>query len=545
MQLSANWSGAANTPLDYELGTVYGPIVGLAQSMAPVVQGSSFANATVDGFTPFGTDGATALSNCFEQERSYFNELKIVNSGAVALDIGCGGLFNTAQNSGPWENIEIGYPTAYGPNVVLNPVAATVSSVASTPVIYNQFYPGRSGLAIYTFSTVPTPAPARGQKIVCTGVANGTSHSTVFNGVWRVIDQITPQSVLVYLALPNLTNATSDSAGAGGSCLFYSSVVTLGNSPWYKSRGVRGITANPANFGYVANKPATYNGTPASNNLLSDFDIAGGAACNLQQAFAQGADVGYVIGEIGMVRGCNLFNIAGGLSTTVTYISNQFASAALSAGGFGGFTGSCIFGNWGNGSFGVGNSLLNIVDAFAGNSIPYGTSGNGNPDIPLYCLDTYGYPAIIVANTGVATPPTITNGNVFGKEGIQIYNNSTTPQFKAQGSNGQIFNNECLSSTASTGTPSPAACGGSSTGKVAIPASQTTYQVNTSAITASSLVFIDQITDNSGLPNSPTCGSTTVGLSPVLTLSRTAGTDFVLTISSVAQVTCFEYWIVN
>lgn len=85
----------------------------------------------------------------------------------------------------------------------------------------------------------------------------------------------------------------------------------------------------------------------------------------------------------------------------------------------------------------------------------------------------------------------------------------------------------------------PAACGSASAGMITIPASQTTYTVNTTTVTANSEIFIQQARDNSGLPSSPTCSSS--ANNPIQS-ARSAGTSITLT---VASVTCIKYWIVN
>ena len=113
------------------------------------------------------------------------------------------------------------------------------------------------------------------------------------------------------------------------------------------------------------------------------------------------------------------------------------------------------------------------------------------------------------------------------------------------GPGSQGVNTACYAGGAS-GTASPAACGNATVGKIAIPASQTTYTVNTASIAANSIfIVLRQTTDNAGLSGSPTCGSTAV-LPTISQTSRTAGTSFTISgLSSVAQVTCFEWQFVN
>lgn len=92
-----------------------------------------------------------------------------------------------------------------------------------------------------------------------------------------------------------------------------------------------------------------------------------------------------------------------------------------------------------------------------------------------------------------------------------------------------------------TGTASPAACSSAAAGAVAIPASQTTYVVNTTAVTANSHIIVQQITDNSGI-STATCGT---GVTAPLQSTRTAATSFTISLTSVASVTCIQYWIVD
>jgi len=92
------------------------------------------------------------------------------------------------------------------------------------------------------------------------------------------------------------------------------------------------------------------------------------------------------------------------------------------------------------------------------------------------------------------------------------------------------------------GTISPAACGAAPTGMIAVPPSQTSYTIDTKAVTANSEIFIQQMTDNSGLPSSPSCSSSPVA---PMQASRAAAGSFTFTLSSIGSVTCFKYWIVN
>jgi hypothetical protein len=92
-----------------------------------------------------------------------------------------------------------------------------------------------------------------------------------------------------------------------------------------------------------------------------------------------------------------------------------------------------------------------------------------------------------------------------------------------------------------TGTVSPAECLQAQSGVIAIPALQTTYTVNTNAVTANSQIIVQQTTDNTEIP-SATCNPGAIA--PMVT-SRTIGTSFTISLNSVAAVACFEYTIVD
>jgi hypothetical protein len=91
-------------------------------------------------------------------------------------------------------------------------------------------------------------------------------------------------------------------------------------------------------------------------------------------------------------------------------------------------------------------------------------------------------------------------------------------------------------------TDSPSSCGSAPVGVFAVPPNQNTYTVNTTAVTSNSRIHIQQITDNTDIPSSPTCSAT---LANPLLSGRTAGTSFTFALTLVAATTCFEYWMEN
>ncbi len=90
---------------------------------------------------------------------------------------------------------------------------------------------------------------------------------------------------------------------------------------------------------------------------------------------------------------------------------------------------------------------------------------------------------------------------------------------------------------------SPARCSSAASGAIVVPGRTTTYTVMTTAVTASSRVFLSPTTDPSNLPLNPNCVAPASG--PVVQSSRVAGTSFTFSLPRTSGATCFNYWIVN
>jgi hypothetical protein len=87
---------------------------------------------------------------------------------------------------------------------------------------------------------------------------------------------------------------------------------------------------------------------------------------------------------------------------------------------------------------------------------------------------------------------------------------------------------------------SPAACGDAKHG-VFVASSVTTYMVDSTAVGNNSRIFIQQVSDNTGIPSAPTCATTS---NPAIVSARSVGTSFTIALPSLATA-CYEYWIVN
>lgn len=95
--------------------------------------------------------------------------------------------------------------------------------------------------------------------------------------------------------------------------------------------------------------------------------------------------------------------------------------------------------------------------------------------------------------------------------------------------------------------PSVAACTAAPAGafSCATAASGTTCQVNTTAVTANSVIIVQQVVSE-GTRLSVTCNTASVLPATPLLLSKSAGASFTLTMGTITtNPGCFDYWIIN
>jgi len=132
------------------------------------------------------------------------------------------------------------------------------------------------------------------------------------------------------------------------------------------------------------------------------------------------------------------------------------------------------------------------------------------------------------------------NANLFDDGGNTWTNSATLINVLS----GKYIGGYSTSFNCAVNSASPAACGFAASGVFAIPTTTTSYTINTIAVTANSRIFLEDLTDNTGIPSAPTCTSVTgFGLAQIT--SRVAGTSFTISLPSTAGTTCFNYWIVN
>ena len=88
-------------------------------------------------------------------------------------------------------------------------------------------------------------------------------------------------------------------------------------------------------------------------------------------------------------------------------------------------------------------------------------------------------------------------------------------------------------------TVSPAACGNAWVGSFVVPTTTTTYTVNTTEVTANSVIAIEARTFAGNLPSTPTCVAPASSLYYVSAV--TAGTSFTITLPSTSGTVCFSF----
>lgn len=132
--------------------------------------------------------------------------------------------------------------------------------------------------------------------------------------------------------------------------------------------------------------------------------------------------------------------------------------------------------------------------------------------------------------------------------GLDFSANSSTQTLGRSGQNwGNIFSNAYSTGSNCSSSASPAVCGSAVAGSFVIAAAATTVTVNTTAVTASSQIFIQPDT-TLGTKLSVTCNTaTTVQNDEAKVSARSAGTSFQVTATGpfTTNPGCFSYLIIN
>jgi hypothetical protein len=289
-----------------------------------------------------------------------------------------------------------------------------------------------------------------------------------------------------------------------------------------------GITAaTGANTIANANNPQTW-------NWAQTTDAQDGIAFGETSAATGGTLTGGLANQADVAISTATNSTATPLEVTQGTLSGSVATPAMQ-----------IEATWNNGATTFNGFLMNVTDtARGGASCMFKiTSLDGN----TFCVDaaenlvthdTYVDGLLTIGGGGPGSPGD--TGLSRESAGVVDFGNGT------QGNvTGTIKPAKYATGTnCAVNSVSPAACASAASGVFAIPASQTTYTVNTTAVTANSRIFLQPVTDNTGIPSAPTCVSPSV-TADTTQASRVAGTSFTITLSTIASITCYNYWIVN
>lgn len=159
-----------------------------------------------------------------------------------------------------------------------------------------------------------------------------------------------------------------------------------------------------------------------------------------------------------------------------------------------------------------------------------------------------GVPAAAVAGDAFAARTATSGSMYFGTDGGSVLRNfNQWIYFGTSGASSTSiaqYGRYATDTVCAVNTASPGACGTAASGTVVVPTLTTTYTVNTTAVTSTSIIFLQPRTDNTGLPGPPTCATLAVS-AVIMPSSRVAGTSFTFSIPSTTGTTCISYHILN
>jgi hypothetical protein len=167
------------------------------------------------------------------------------------------------------------------------------------------------------------------------------------------------------------------------------------------------------------------------------------------------------------------------------------------------------------------------------------SNNTGLVNCNVYRTESTGTPSSL-GYIGTITP--CFQGATFNDTGIAATTSDTGPASNVSGSlSGFTYrsNTNCK-----VNSSSPGACGSSAAGTVVVPTTTTSYTIDTTAITASSEIFLQYTTDATGLASSPTCVAPAT-LGDVYPTARVAGTSFTFVVPSTTGTLCVHYFIMN
>jgi len=278
-----------------------------------------------------------------------------------------------------------------------------------------------------------------------------------------------------------------------------------------------GVTVGPgANFWTIKGMRVAYGGTSTSTGVGMEIEGAGNvcAACDVE-----GFKIGFMAGQIGTI---------GGLEISGGYFENNLQSHIRI--GTAAAPGDLVHGVSIHGAYLNGGKITQAcIDL---------QQGDGFSIVGNHFNDCLNYNIRGLADSTSPVQEGADNG--FVASNTVSISGTNTPIYSLLGKNITFIGPTCVSSA------SPAACGYTSAGMVALPAGGNSLTVNTPFITATSRITINEdMTLGSSFSPAITCN--TVGGRTYSVTAKTAGTSFTIT-SSTAPATnpaCLVFSIQN
>lgn len=193
---------------------------------------------------------------------------------------------------------------------------------------------------------------------------------------------------------------------------------------------------------------------------------------------------------------------------------------------------------------GTKNGRLQLLNNSSGTTQTWNFNADGSTSIP-------GAMSVAGANGGISGTEG-TGAHTPAGAGLDVlWPDSTAHAWMINNNNGtnrKVYGTSDCAAAGSAANPSIVACGSANSGAFSCDPAATggTCQVNTTAVTANSRIFVQQ-SDAEGANLGVTCNTAiTISATAPLLASKTAGSNFVINLGTVtANPGCFVFWIVN
>lgn len=566
-QNGTNNTGTCNSNLTYTSATGVPQISSPGYSFAAPIVTPAVSGSTTWGYTIVARQGNTAVATSAEGTTTSgtstltgvdFNTVSwAAVPGATAYDVF---ISTPANGTGGYS------ATVTAPTVTYNDTTGFVGSAPQITPIENAYIASSTGEHIGNVSwkdiyTLPTPSGANNYGIsqyVDDGLINAVveeSSTPPHHGALSPAPNFTAGNFFAYghgttratvglnvLALVDLLGATNGINGAV--------ITAVDNAPpgqpenWTIGTTSAAIHNSTANENFVAAYYAstTINTVPSSLNVQTDFlaDISSGH---------KSSNIGIYSGFYALE---GTHSNVGAAAKTAAYYSEDTGQGTATDFAFWARGGHSLFEQDAIGSSPLDSVQLYNATAAAAGAQQYSPAihwqGQGWKTNATAASQNVDFRSYIITVQGAANPSgnlvieSQVNGGGYGNQLQYSTAGVLTPQEYATASN--------CSAVGTAASPSVASCGAAPAGQFscATNASGATCQVNTTAVTANSEIFVfESDTTTTGTRLGVTCNtSTTVNPSTRMLASSVAATGFTVNLGTVTtNPACFSYWIVN